>query len=120
MHYYPALPVGRLILTGADRVKFLHNFCTADVKRIQLGELREAFVLNIKGKLHGHAHVLCREESLELRTSCSRRGCVFCAKTGVHLGVLQKLRICSQKDARKLWSPRRLGLVSPTFFKYYI
>jgi folate-binding protein YgfZ len=66
MHYYPALPVGRLILTGADRVKFLHNFCTADVKRIQLGELREAFVLNIKGKLHGHAHVLCREESLEL------------------------------------------------------
>lgn len=66
MHYYPALPVGRLILTGADRVKFLHNFCTADIKRMQVGELREAFVLNIKGKLHGHVHVLCREEGLEL------------------------------------------------------
>lgn len=66
MHYYPALPVGRLVLTGADRVKFLHSFCTADIKRMQVGELREAFVLNTKGKLHGHAHVLCREESLEL------------------------------------------------------
>lgn len=66
MHYYPALAVGRLILTGADRVKFLHNFCTADIKRMQVGDLREAFVLNIKGKLNGHVHVLCREESLEL------------------------------------------------------
>lgn len=66
MQYYPALPVGRLILTGADRVKFLHNFCTADIKRMQVGDLREAFVLNLKGKLHGHVHVLCREESLEL------------------------------------------------------
>lgn len=66
MHYYPALPVGRLILTGADRVKFLHSFCTADIKRMQEGELREAFVLNTKGKLLGHVHVLCREESLEL------------------------------------------------------
>lgn len=66
MHYYPALPVGRLILTGADRVKFLHSFCTADIKRMQVGEVREAFVLNTKGKLHGHVHVLCREESLEL------------------------------------------------------
>lgn len=66
MHYYPALPVGRLILTGADRVKFLHNFCTADVKRMQVGDLREALVLNIKGKLHGHVHILCRDESLEL------------------------------------------------------
>lgn len=66
MHYYPALAVGRLILSGADRAKFLHNFCTADIKRMQVGDLREAFVLNLKGKLHGHVHVLCREESLEL------------------------------------------------------
>jgi folate-binding protein YgfZ len=66
MLYYPALAVGRLILSGADRVKFLHNFCTADIMRMQVGDLREALVLNLKGKLHGHVHVLCREESLEL------------------------------------------------------
>lgn len=65
---YLSFTVDRLVLTGADRVKFLHGFCTADIKRMVPGEIREAFVLNTKGKLVGHVQVLCGEDSLELLT----------------------------------------------------
>lgn len=65
---YLPLTVDRLVLTGADRVKFLHGFCTADIKRMTPGEIREAFILNTKGKLVGHVQVLCGEDSLELVT----------------------------------------------------
>lgn len=65
---FAAIEVDRLVLSGADRVKFLHGFCTADIKRMQPGELREAFILNTKGKLVGHVQVLCAAESLELIT----------------------------------------------------
>ncbi len=58
--------VSRLVITGSDRTKFLHGFCTADIKRMQPGEIREAFVLNTKGKLVGHVQVLCCEDRLEL------------------------------------------------------
>jgi folate-binding protein YgfZ len=65
---YLPLAVDRLVLTGSDRVKFLHGFCTADIKRMLPGELREAFVLNTKGKLVGHVQVLCGPDGLELVT----------------------------------------------------
>lgn len=51
-------------LTGADRQKFLHNFCTNDVKRLQPGEHCEAFITNVKGKIAGHGLVVCRENEL--------------------------------------------------------
>lgn len=51
-------------LTGADRQKFLHNFCTNDIKRLQPGEHCEAFITNVKGKITGHGLVICRENEL--------------------------------------------------------
>lgn len=51
-------------LTGADRQKFLHSFCTNDVKRLQPGEHCEAFITNVKGKITGHGLVVCRENEL--------------------------------------------------------
>jgi len=41
----------RLVLSGPDRVKFLNNLCTNDVKRLKPGDGCEAFVTSPQGKL---------------------------------------------------------------------
>ncbi len=53
-------------LTGADRSKFLHSFCTADINAMVAGQVREAFVLNGKGKTIGHVNVLNLPDCLML------------------------------------------------------
>ena len=55
-------------LTGADRAKFLHGFCTNDIKRLTPGQGCEAFLPNIKGKVVGHVFVFATETSLWLDT----------------------------------------------------
>lgn len=55
-------------LTGADRAKFLHGFCTNDIKRLQPGQGCEGFLTNIKGKVVGHVLVFATETSLWLDT----------------------------------------------------
>jgi folate-binding protein YgfZ len=53
-----------LELTGVDRVRFFHNFCTNDIKRLKTGEGCEAFVPNVKGRVLGHVFVDATESSL--------------------------------------------------------
>lgn len=53
-------------LTGADRQSFFHNFCTNDIKRLNAGEICEAFVLNTKGKILGFMHVAAGADELLL------------------------------------------------------
>lgn len=53
-------------LTGEDRKTFLHNFCTNEIKKLGDGEVREAFVLNTKGKLLGFVHVIATADQLLL------------------------------------------------------
>ena len=55
-------------LTGADRAKFLHGFCTNDIKRLTAGQGCEAFLTNIKGKVVGHILVFATATSLWLDT----------------------------------------------------
>jgi folate-binding protein YgfZ len=57
-----------LVFTGADRLSFLHNFCTNDIRRLSPGQSCEAFVTNVKGKIVGHGIVSCRESELVLNT----------------------------------------------------
>ncbi len=59
-------PVCIIAITGADRHKWLHNFCSNDIKSLLPGSGREAFVLNVKGKTLCHAVVLANETSLTL------------------------------------------------------
>ena len=56
-------------ITGGDRAKFLHNFCTNDIKRLQPGEGCEAFVTNVKGRVLGHVFVFVGPESIWLDSS---------------------------------------------------
>jgi folate-binding protein YgfZ len=44
-------------ITGADRVRFLHGFCTNDIKRLQAGQGCEAFITNVKGRILGHVWI---------------------------------------------------------------
>jgi folate-binding protein YgfZ len=55
-------------LTDGDRVAFLHNFCTNDIRRLQPGDACEAFVTDVKGKTLGHCLVTCRDDELVLVT----------------------------------------------------
>src|SRR5580704_9612281 len=57
---------GVIELTGSDRVKFLHSFCTNDVKRLTTGQGCEAFVTNVKGRILGHVWIEAGSSSLRL------------------------------------------------------
>jgi folate-binding protein YgfZ len=63
------LPLGertQIVITGADRVNFLHGFCTGDIKKLQPGEGCEAFITNHQGKAAGHVIVLAEADRLIL------------------------------------------------------
>ncbi len=59
---------GLIELTGTDRAKFLHNFCTHDINGLPAGTAREAFFCNVKGRIVGHVTVLALPEALLLET----------------------------------------------------
>lgn len=62
--FYPAQDFSVLRMSGKDRLSFLHNFCTADIKSLAPGNLTEAFVLDPKGKTLFFILVLAAEENL--------------------------------------------------------
>lgn len=66
---FVTLPWGIVQITGLDRQAFLHNFCTADIKKMQSGEGTEAFLLNVKGKILGYVYLIVGEESILLLNS---------------------------------------------------
>jgi folate-binding protein YgfZ len=57
---------GLIELTGSDRVRFLHSFCTNDIKRLIAGSGCEAFVTNVKGRILGHLWIEAGDTALRL------------------------------------------------------
>lgn len=55
-------------LTGSDRHKFLHNFCTNDISNLAVDRGCEAFVTNVQSRILGHINVFNQGESLWLDT----------------------------------------------------
>ena len=55
------LPLSITRVAGEDRARFLHNFCTADIKKLESGDCCEAFFLNTKGKTICHAVIVARD-----------------------------------------------------------
>jgi folate-binding protein YgfZ len=53
-----------LELTGNDRQKYLHNFCTNEIRNLRPGQGCEAFVTTIQGKIKAHIFVFADENSL--------------------------------------------------------
>lgn len=60
------LPLSRLIVTGKDRAKYLHNFCTNDIKELPSGKACEAFFCDVKARVIAHGYVLAFEECHEI------------------------------------------------------
>lgn len=56
----------RIVVTGRDRAKFLHSFCTNDVKSLTPGSACEAFFTDLKARVIAHGFVLTLDESIEV------------------------------------------------------
>lgn len=56
-------------LRGEDRAKFLHNFCTNEIKKLAPGDGCEAMVLDVKGHVLGHGFVFSGPDSLVFDTA---------------------------------------------------
>ncbi len=55
-------------LTGKDRVTFLHNMCSNDIRRLEPGHSCEAFCTDVKGKILAHVLVMAAADRLQLLT----------------------------------------------------
>ena len=64
-------------LTGSDRAKFLHGFCTNDIKGLQPGQGCEAFLTNIKGRVLGHVFVFNDPQALWLETVAGQESAII-------------------------------------------
>lgn len=69
---FPALPRALLALRGKDRVSFLHNLVSHDIKGLQPGQARLACLLDRQGKILFAALVHCRSEELLLELDPSQ------------------------------------------------
>jgi folate-binding protein YgfZ len=58
----------QLELTGDDRATFLHNFCTNNVRNLTEGSGAEAFILDAKGHVLGHAFLFVAPHSIVIDT----------------------------------------------------
>jgi folate-binding protein YgfZ len=61
----PIHAFSRLIVTGKDRVKYLHNFCTNNVKELSSGNACEAFFCDVKARVIAHGYVLAFDDCHE-------------------------------------------------------
>lgn len=58
----------KIELTGADRVAFLHNLCTNEVKALEPGGGCEAFLTSVQAKIVGHVFIFAGAQSLVVDT----------------------------------------------------
>ena len=56
-------------MVGPDAQRFLHNFCTNDITRLQSGQGCEAFVTNAKGRILAHILVFVGTDSVWIETA---------------------------------------------------
>jgi folate-binding protein YgfZ len=56
----------RLVLTGADRARFLHGQVTNDIKRLKVGEGCYAALTTAKGKMESDLYIYCLPDELLL------------------------------------------------------
>ncbi len=63
---FPLPHLVRMRVTGTDRVRFLHNFCTADVNGLAEGTACEAFFTNVKARIIAHGWILAGRSAHEI------------------------------------------------------
>lgn len=97
-----------LDLAGDDRVRFLHNLTTADVRALVPGESARAFVTTAQGKIVASADVVALEDRLRLVLPAGTA-----AATEAHLSryrIVERVEISAPAD---LAFARLRGALSP-------
>jgi len=61
--------LAKIEFRGRDRAKFLHNFCTNDVKGLACGSGREAFITNAQGKILAFVRIFAGSDSIYVDTA---------------------------------------------------
>ena len=61
-------PRTQIEIAGADAKRFLHNFCTADILKLEPNAGAELFITNVKGKILSHGFVFASDEFLVYET----------------------------------------------------
>jgi folate-binding protein YgfZ len=56
----------RLSISGRDRAKFLHNFCTNEIRSLPVNSACEAFFTDVKAKIIAHGYVLSFQDTHEI------------------------------------------------------
>lgn len=56
----------RIAVTGKDRARFLHNFCTNNINDLPPQHVCEAFFTDVKAKIIGHGYVAATDDRLEI------------------------------------------------------
>jgi folate-binding protein YgfZ len=91
----------RLILTGPDRVRFLHGMVTNDVAALKAGQGCHAAMLTTKGKMQADLVVYCDENALYLELDPSLREKVKQALTA-HM-VVDDVELSDVTDETEEW-----------------
>lgn len=64
--FFPLPRLSRLIVTGKDRAKYLHNFCTNHIKELPSGKSCEAFFCDVKARIIAHGYILAFDDCHEI------------------------------------------------------
>ena len=62
----PLSKLSRIVVTGNDRRRFLHNFCTNNINDLATGQVCEAFFVDVKARVIAHGYVAAADEHLEI------------------------------------------------------
>lgn len=101
----------RIRLTGADRMKFLHNFCTANVKAMATGDVLEAFLTDVKARILGHGYVAASADCVELWMLPGNADAVA--------NHLQKYVIVEDVNVQIVESTAALAMAGPDSIRFY-
>jgi len=85
-----------LEVSGPDRVRFLHNLTTADVRALAPGDAARAFVTTVQGRVVADADLLALEESILLLLPAG-----WSEAVAEHLGryrIVERVEIASRPD----------------------
>ena len=85
-----------LSVTGAPRLKFLHNILSNDVESLKPGQGRRAALMDVKGRLLAFVRVLADADAVRLEVAGGRRDAVEQAL--VHYRVATPVRFAARPD----------------------
>jgi len=86
-----------LAVTGAPRLKFLHNILSNDVESLQPGQGRRAALMDVKGHLLAFVRVVVDADAVRLEVAGGRREAVEQAL--VHYRVATPVRFAARPDS---------------------